>query len=176
MELLDVLNDKGEKTGKVLNKERIHNEGLYHREVALILINDEGKLLLQKRASSKRIEPDVWAWHGGHVKAGEECIEAIIRETKEELGIEIPKNKINFLLELKRDKMPNKQFTTVYYSICNLPLKKFKIQKEELSEVKWFNYSEFKNMIYSNDPDIMFNNNKNTKKIISSLEKIIKIS
>ncbi len=174
MELLEVLNENGEPTGEILDKNKIHKEGKYHKEVALILLNDRGEILLQKRSSTKEIEPDKWAWHGGHVIAGETDIEAIIRETKEELGITLNKNQINLLIKLKRDKFPNRQFTIAYYSICNLDINDFNIQKEELSEIKWFSFEKFKDMIYNSHPDIMFKNNENTNKIISALETIIK--
>lgn len=172
MELLEVLNEKGEPTGQILEKNKIHKQGKYHKEVALILLNNKGEILLQKRASTKEIEPNKWAWHGGHVIAGETNIEAIMRETKEELGIILSKDQIKLLVELKREKMPNRQFTTVYYSNCNLNIDDFHIQKEELSEIKWFKFKEFQNMINNNHPDMMFKNNENTNKIIHALENI----
>ncbi len=174
MELLEILNENGEPTGKILEKNKIHKEGKYHKEVALILLNNKSEILLQKRASTKEIEPNKWAWHGGHVIAGETSIEAIIRETKEELGIILSENDLKLLVEIKRDNLPNRQYTTAYYSICNLSIDDFEIQKEELSEIKWFDFRKFKDMIYNNHPDIMFKNNENTNKIISALENIIK--
>lgn len=173
MELLEVLNENGEPTGEILDKNKIHKEGKYHKEVALILLNNKGEILLQKRSSTKEIEPNKWAWHGGHVIAGETSIDAIIRETKEELGITLSKNQIKLLVELKREKLPNRQYTKAYYSICNLDIDDFVIQEEELSEIKWFSFTKFKDMIYNNHPDMMFKNNENTNKIINALEKII---
>ncbi len=175
MELLEVLDENGELTGDILDKNKIHKEGKYHKEVALVLLNNKGEILLQKRASTKEIEPNKWSWHGGHVIAGETNIEAIIRETKEELGITLSEDQIKLLAELKRDKLPNRQFTTAYYSKCDLNMNDFSIQMEELSEIRWFNFSEFKDMVYSNHPDMMFQNNENTNKIINALEAIIKI-
>lgn len=174
MELLEILNENGVPTGEILDKNIIHREGQYHKEVAIILLNDKGEILLQKRSSTKEIEPNKWAWHGGHVIAGETSIEAIIREIKEELGIILSEDQIELLVELKRDKLPNRQFTTAYYSVCNLSVEDFNIQEEELSEVKWFSFKKFKDMIYNNHPNMMFKNNENTNKIISALENIIK--
>ena len=174
MELLEVLNENGEPTGEILDKNKIHKEGKYHKEVALILLNDKGEILLQKRSPAKEIEPNKWAWHGGHVIAGETEIDAIIRETKEELGITLKENQIKLLVKLKRDKVPNRQYTIAYYSICDFDINDFSIQKEELSEIKWFPFKKFKDMIYNSHPDMMFKNNDNTNKIINALEKIIK--
>lgn len=174
MELLEVLNENGKPTGEILDKNKIHKEGKYHKEVALILLNNKGEILLQKRSSAKEIEPNKWAWHGGHVIAGETEIDAIIRETKEELGITLKENQIKLLVKLKRDKVPNRQYTTAYYSICDFDINDFSIQKEELSEIKWFPFKKFKDMIYNSHPDMIFKNNDNTNKIINALEKIIK--
>lgn len=174
MELLEVLSESGEPTGEILDKSTIHKEGKYHKEVALILLNDKGEILLQKRSSTKEIEPNKWAWHGGHVIVGETSVEAIIRETEEELGITLSESQIKFLVKLKRDKLPNRQYTIAYYSKCNLNIDDFRIQKDELSEVKWFSFKKFKDMIYSSHPNMMFKNNENTNKIISALENIIK--
>lgn len=173
MELLEVLDCEGNSTGEILDKKQIHKLGLYHKEVAIFLINNKKEVLLQKRASTKEIEPNKWAWHGGHVVAHESTVDAIIRETKEELGISLNKDSIQLLLTLRRDKMPNKQFTFAYYAFCNYQINQFNIQKEELSEIKWFSLSDFKKMIFSSHPDMMFKNNENTEKIIYALEKVI---
>lgn len=171
MELLEILDERGQKTGQLLDKDEIHKKGLYHREVALILMNYEGEILLQKRASAKEVQPNKWAWHGGHVLPDETDREGIIREAEEELGVTLQKTELNILIQTKRDKVPNRQFTTVFFSICNLSAEQFTIQKEELSEVKWFPYEEF--MIYEEHPDMMFKNNENTSKILKAIEEKI---
>lgn len=56
------------------------------------IITCKGKLLLEKRRDS-----DTWGLVGGGVKKYEEPIDAIVRETKEELGIRIPKGKFRKL-------------------------------------------------------------------------------
>ncbi|MBQ9834502.1 MAG: NUDIX domain-containing protein [Bacilli bacterium] len=173
MELLEVLNSNGYATGEILDKVIIHNEGLYHKEVAIFLINDNKEILLQKRSSTKNIHPNKWAWHGGHVIAGESNIDAIIRESKEELGINLSPKDLHKLIELKKDTLPNRQFTYAYYAFCNLNEKDFNIQQEELSEVKWYSFNTFKQMVLNNHPDMMFRNNENTNKIISALEIIL---
>ena len=56
------------------------------------MITAGGKLLLEKRRDS-----DTWGLVGGGVKKYEEPIDAIVRETKEELGIRVPKEKFRKL-------------------------------------------------------------------------------
>ena len=58
-----------------------------------ILKNNQKEILLQRRAKTKEIEPNKWAWHGDHVKVLESNINAIIREVKEELGLTLTKKR-----------------------------------------------------------------------------------
>ena len=54
MELLDVVNENNELTGDIVEREIVHEMGLWHREVAVIIVNKEGKMLLEKRAPTKK--------------------------------------------------------------------------------------------------------------------------
>ena len=97
-ELFDVLNEKGQYTGKIETRKKCHKEGLWHKAVVVFIINSKGQVLLQKRSANKRMWPNMWdVTAGGHVLAGEFGFQAIIRETKEELGIELNKEEITFI-------------------------------------------------------------------------------
>ena len=45
MELLDIVDENNNLTGKSLDREIVHKDGLWHREVAVIILNEEGKML-----------------------------------------------------------------------------------------------------------------------------------
>jgi 8-oxo-dGTP diphosphatase len=57
--------------------------------VAVALIDADGRVLLQERPPGKKLA-GMWEFPGGKVEAGERPEEALIRELKEELGIEVP--------------------------------------------------------------------------------------
>ena len=98
-EKFDVLNELGEFTGKIATREECHKKGLWHRAVYAFIINDEGDILLQRRSDNKKLWPNMWdVTVGGHVKTGEFGRQALIRECKEELGIEINDNDIRYLV------------------------------------------------------------------------------
>jgi 8-oxo-dGTP diphosphatase len=59
-----------------------------HEIVAGLLLRD-GRVLLGHRSADRRWYPDVWDFPGGHVERGEQPIEALARELKEELAIVI---------------------------------------------------------------------------------------
>jgi mutator protein MutT len=87
-ELLEVVNEHGEIL-RTLPRSVIHGDpSLMHRVVHVLVFNDRGELLLQKRSMSKDVAPGKWDTSvGGHVDAGETINEALRREMEEELGI-----------------------------------------------------------------------------------------
>lgn len=60
-----------------------------HRIVAGLL-RRQGMVLLCHRSPQRRWYPDSWDLPGGHVEVDEQPGSALIRELREELGIEIP--------------------------------------------------------------------------------------
>ena len=94
MELLDIYDDNGKKTGKVV--ERGIDDSAFekgeHIAVAIICIeNSKGEFLIQKTSKEKGGR---YSLTGGHVDHNEEPIDSIVREVKEELGLDITKNEI----------------------------------------------------------------------------------
>ena len=96
-----ILVDPGDKEIGFAEKLEAHKLGLLHRAFSIILFDQHGNMLLQKRASSK--------YHGGglwsnsccsHPKPDEDIIDAVKRRVKEELGIECT---ATFLFKVKYD-------------------------------------------------------------------------
>lgn len=87
-EHLEVVNNKGDVIG-LLPRSVIHgNPSLLHRVVHVLVFNNMGELLLQKRSTKKDVAPGKWDTSvGGHVNPGEGLIDALNREMEEELGI-----------------------------------------------------------------------------------------
>lgn len=154
-EKFDVLNELGEFTEKIATREDCHKNGLWHRAVYAFIINDNGNILLQKRSSNKKLWPNMWdVTVGGHVLAGEFGRQALIRETKEELGININDNDIKYLLGStsinKQGNIINKHYNECYIITKNINISDIHIQKEELSEIRYFSKDELLNRIKNN--------------------------
>lgn len=52
-ELVDVLDENGIKTGKILSRDEVHKKGLWHRAIVVAIVNEKNEILLQQRSSSK---------------------------------------------------------------------------------------------------------------------------
>jgi 8-oxo-dGTP diphosphatase len=60
------------------------------RRVAVVLLVDrQGRVLMQHRDANARVSANQWAFPGGAIEAGEQPIEAAHRELAEETGLEV---------------------------------------------------------------------------------------
>jgi len=126
------------------------NPGCYHKPVWIWIINSKGEILVQKRANSKKNHPNKWDISAaGHVIAGEFLVDGAIRETKEELGVKAIPTDYKYIGEYIFDK--NFEIAQIYLLKLDLNINDFILQKEEVSEVKWLSYHEFKELFYSKD-------------------------
>lgn len=115
-------------------------DGYYPMVVMIALQNSEGKFLMQKRVPAKGGD---WGITGGHPKSGENCEQGIITEVKEELGVDISNQK----LEVFDFGCDGNDCYKMYYTQIDLSLEGITIQKEELTEVKWFTMQELQQMV-----------------------------
>lgn len=66
----------------------VHEQGLPHRAVHVLLADEAGRIWLQKRSQRKRTHPGRWTSSAsGHVPASDTLHQAAVRETEEELGV-----------------------------------------------------------------------------------------
>jgi 8-oxo-dGTP pyrophosphatase MutT (NUDIX family) len=62
---------------------------MYERRYSVFTLRDRtGKILLQRRDSKTTRNPEHWGFFGGNIEAGESPRDALVREAREELGLE----------------------------------------------------------------------------------------
>ncbi len=140
MEYLDIYNEKKEKLNKKIKRgdKLLDNE---HILVAVIFIeNSEGKYLIQKTSKEKG---EKYATTGGHVLSGETPKTAIIRETKEELGLDVSNENIIYIGDL----LFGIPFGEIYYLKKDLDIAKLKLQQEEVEQVEYLTKTEILKLI-----------------------------
>lgn len=155
-EYLDIFNEKGSKIGKA-KRSVVHKKGLWHKAVHIWFINDKNELLIQRRSSKIR-HPNQWDISAaGHISFGDDSITTAPKETKEELGINIQKKDIKKLFtvrahnEDKKMNYINNEINDVYLVKTDLPISSFKIDKNEVSEIKYIPVKELQRYIEEND-------------------------
>ena len=86
-----------------LNEEKKKKDELTKNAVAII-VNNDNKILLLKRSDDPKIwQPSKWALVGGGIEKGEKPEEAVKREIKEEIGLEIDKFIKTFSIQRNKD-------------------------------------------------------------------------
>ena len=156
-ELLRVLDENGNPTGRFEKREIVHGNKLFHNEVALWIIDRENKkVLLQRRSPNKKQNPNKLALCTGHVVGNETIYEALEKEAKEELGLDIKNFKVKELITIKRTEPRNHCFSHHYYICKTIPIETFTIQKEELSEVLYMDYEHLKQLVKQNSDEVVF--------------------
>jgi 8-oxo-dGTP pyrophosphatase MutT (NUDIX family) len=89
VEICDVVNQLGDRTGRVVPRGTELGRGEYYLVVHVWIRDETDNLLIQRRAAHLVSGPGVWATTVGYVRAGEESIAGAIREVHEELGIQL---------------------------------------------------------------------------------------
>lgn len=95
VEMLDLVDKNDQIIGEV-EKDLANTDTKYtHREVAIMLVDKDNKILFQKRSATKIVAPNKWIISvAGHVTKGQTADEAAHRELEEELGFD---TKLRFL-------------------------------------------------------------------------------
>ena len=107
---------------------------------AIVIENDEKKLLIQKRSVSK---DGVWSFTSGHIENSENSVDGIIRETEEELGIELNSNQI---IEFNSG-INEKYIFYSYYTKKNIELETLKLEFDEVEDARWLSLNEIDELI-----------------------------
>lgn len=176
MELIDVIDENNKLTGEVLDRKEIHEKGLWHRQVSCWIMNKEGKILFQKRAETKKKNPNKWSKTGGHVDSGEEPIIGIQREIEEELGIKIPVEKLELLTveKVKRDLFKNDIYHCYYgynyFTVVDYKIEDYTMQKEEVNDLKYVSIEEMIKAKDLNDESYTFIRWDNFDEVIEMLK------
>ncbi|MEK7175320.1 MAG: NUDIX domain-containing protein [Patescibacteria group bacterium] len=136
-----IIVDENDKIIGYKNRGSLDENDIY-RVSALWITNSNGQILLARRHHTKVKHPNMWGPAvAGTVEESESYEENIIKEMEEELGI---KNmEIIIGPKVKIDNQYH-HFGQWYTLVVDMELKQFKIQEDEVEEIKWFSPEEFK--------------------------------
>ena len=153
-ELIDVLDENGNKTGEIVTRKQVHEKGLCHRVIVVAIIDKNGHLLMQQRTKNKELNPGKWDVSvAGHISSGQNSIEAAIREVSEELGVEVYANELKYILtykkirKIKENYIDNQIYDCYIINKEKIKIEDIKIQESEVEQVKLCNLDEVKELI-----------------------------
>lgn len=123
-------------------KEIDANPELIYRASSLWITNSKNEILLARRSLNKVYDPGKWGPAvAGTVEEGETYESNILKEAEEELGL---KNIKPTLGVKHRRKTKWNYFSQQFHLAIDKDISEFKIQKDEVAEIKWFKPEELK--------------------------------
>ena len=139
MELVDLYDENRVPLGRVAERHAKKAPGEYRMVVHVCIFNGLGQMLIQQRSPEKTIWPELWDVSiGGGVDAGETSRQGAVREVGEELGYDLD------LIGLRPAVTVNFEggFDDFFVVTRDLDLGDLRLQKEEVSDVRWATLEE----------------------------------
>ena len=139
MELVDLYDENRVPLGRVAERHVKKAPGEYRMVVHVCIFNGLGQMLIQQRSPEKTIWPELWDVSiGGGVDAGETSRQGAVREVGEELGYDLD------LIGLRPAVTVNFEggFDDFFVVTRDLDLGDLRLQKEEVSDVRWATLEE----------------------------------
>ncbi len=147
MEFFDIY----DANGQYLNKTAVRGEKLDRGEFFLVIHvwieNERGEFLIQKRAKKNDPIPYQWAITSGIPNVEESPLDAAIRETEEELGIKLTKNKLKKRARIVSSHNQYNTITHVYHTDEAIAIEDLALNPKEVLAVEYAHLSRIKAMV-----------------------------
>lgn len=164
-EIYDVVNANDEVIGTA-TRGQVHADPTFiHRAAGAYVFNRKKQLLMQKRSESKDMFPGYWVFSvGGHVDSGDSYDQAIQREIKEELGVEMNVSRVEKTLQREPEET---EFWQIYMGIHDGPFVNF--NTTEIEKLRFFDVTDL--IAASKDQSILMP--PNVMKLLPSVQKLV---
>ena len=145
-EIWDVYDKDRNLTGRTHRRGDSLLDGDYHLVVHVWIQNSNGEFLITKRTPNKGF-PNMWEATGGSAVAGDNSLDAAVREVKEETGFDVlPENgKIIFTIQREDN------FCDVWLFHQDFNIENIVFQPNETCGAKWSGKEEIRQMINNGD-------------------------
>jgi len=148
-ELLDTVDENDNVIGTMTRVES-KRLGERYRVVRIVVTDEDGNLLIQKRVATKDSYPNCWDnAAAGHVDSGEEYDTAAYRELEEEIGVtgfDLTEVAYFYSEIISPNGQKMNRFTKIYSAAIPHEYS-FICQESEVSEVKWVTLNHIKELV-----------------------------
>ena len=151
VEQWDIYDENGLKTGRLHKPGKPLQKGEYHLVVHVWILNNKDEFLIQKRIPGTRDISGKWETVGGHAIAGEDSIQAAVREAYEEIGVNL--DPTNGRLYIRRiEEYPVREgsaraFCDVWIFRQEIDIKNVVLNPDETCDVMWAGPGEVLQMV-----------------------------
>ena len=150
-EMIDILNSDGTPAGYSRSRTEVHAKGLWHRTVHIWVFDPQGRILFQLRSHLKENNPNLLDTScAGHITAGDDSLNAAIRELREEIGIQKCREDFEYLFTAIHENVLNNgtYFDNEYYDTYKTTISAEESehlvpQPGEVDDFVWMTPSEF---------------------------------
>ena len=149
MEFWDIYDKDKKPTGRTMKRnDWCLKDGEYHLTVLGVVARPDGTFLITKRVMTKAWAPGWWEVSGGAAQAGEESYEAVLREVKEETGLDARGAEGGYLFTYKRENPGegDNYFVDCYRFTLDFEPSFVKVQEAEVLEWKLATIDEIKDL------------------------------
>lgn len=133
-ELWDIYDENKALTGRTMKRNDWNMKpGDYHLTVLGVIRHTDGRYLITKRVMTKSWAPGWWEVSGGGVMAGEDSYTAVLREVREETGLDVSGWEGGYLFSYRRDNPEEKDnyFVDIYRFTGDFTEQDLHLQAEE---------------------------------------------
>ena len=149
MEYFDLYSKTGQKLNKKVLRGAKLSDGEYHLVVNIWIRNNAGEYLIQQRNKLSDKVPFLWDTTAGAVIAGDDSLDTAIKETSEELGIKLNRDKLMFLRRYYIEDNHSNFLLDVYLANEEILLNDLVIDKSEVKDTKYASMQEIREQVIS---------------------------
>ena len=149
MEYWDIYDADKKRTGRLMKRnDWCLKDGEYHLSVLGVVMRPDGRFLITKRVMTKAWAPGWWEVSGGAAQAGEESYDAVLREVREETGLDVSNAKGGYVFTYHRENPGegDNYFVDVYRFVLDFKEEDLKLQTEETDGYRLATAEEIKEL------------------------------
>lgn len=142
MEIWDLYTADRRLTGKTMVRGEEIPEGLYHLGVHAWVRNREGKYIISQRAPWRSACPLMWETVAGSVVSGEDSLTGVLREVKEEIGLDFTREQGKLVHFFGADNPDSRTLVDVYLFEYDGDIDLSRATTSEVAQSRWMTYDE----------------------------------
>lgn len=151
IEILDIIDEQDNVIGQMPKSQVHEGKQILHREVGVLILDKDNRVLLQQRSSKKQFFPGAWTTSAvGHVPAGKTPEEAAHMELVEELGFD---TELTFIERRKYESGDHVSFGYLFKGVFPENAKVV-IQEDEVDGYNFFTQDEILKLEIENKIDL----------------------